>query len=50
LIDKESAPEDFEPPHAELEASFARLRKAIESAKNEIMAEINNIIYGNDNT
>jgi len=48
LINKENAPEDHEPPHAELEASFTKLREAIGSAKNEIMTEINKFIYSNE--
>jgi len=47
LIEKEKAPEDFEPPHAELEASLKKLREAIGNAKNEITAEINKFILGN---
>jgi len=48
LIEKENAPEDYEPPHAELEASSTRLREAIGKAKNEITSEINKFIYGNE--
>jgi len=50
LMEKEKAPEDQEPPHAELEAAFTKLRDAIGNAKNEIMTEINKFIYDSDDT
>jgi len=48
LIEKENAPEDYEPPHADLEAAFGKLRESINSAKNEIMIEINKFIYASN--
>jgi len=48
LIEKERAAEDYEPPHAELEAAFSKLRESIGHAKNEIMAEINKFVTGNE--
>ena len=48
LLEKENAAEDYEPPHAELEAAFARLRESIGNAKNEIMSEINKFMYNNE--
>jgi len=47
LVEKEKAGEDFEPPHAELEAAFSRLRESIGNAKNEIMSEINKFMFKN---
>jgi len=41
LIAKEKADEDLSPPHAEMESAFTKLRETIDSAKNEIMVEIN---------
>jgi len=46
LLEKEKAAEDYEPPHAALEAAFAKLRESIGSAKNEITTEINKFIFG----
>jgi len=48
LVEKESAAENYEPPHAELESAFGKLRDSIESAKGEIMTEINKFMFGND--
>ena len=48
LIEKENAAEDYEPPHAELEAAFGKLRSSIADAKSEIMGEINKFIFDND--
>ena len=48
LIEKEHAAEDYEPPHAELEEAFSKLRESIASAKNEIMAEINKFVLSNE--
>jgi len=48
LLEKETAQEDFEPPHGELEAAFSNLRESIGNAKNEIMAEINKFIFKSD--
>jgi len=45
LLDKEKKGEDYEPPHAELEAASTKLRDTIESAKSEIMLEINKFIH-----
>jgi len=45
LIEKENAAEDYEPPHAELEKAFGKLRESIENAKSEIMTEINKFMY-----
>jgi len=50
LVEKEGASEDYEPPHAELEKSFTKLRDSIGSAKSEIMSEINRFMSGNDET
>jgi len=50
LVEKESKTEDYEPPHAELEKAFGKLRVAIESAKGEIMSEINKFMYSNEDT
>jgi len=47
LVEKESASEDYEPPHAELERAFSKLRDSIGNAKNEIMSEINKFMSGN---
>jgi len=41
LIEKESAGEDYNPPHAEMEAAYTKLRETIDNAKSEIMIEIN---------
>ncbi|MCL2820135.1 MAG: hypothetical protein FWD38_04805 [Oscillospiraceae bacterium] len=48
LIEKEKESENYEPPHAELEAAFGKLRDSIANAKNEIMTEINKFMFGND--
>ena len=48
LREKENAPEDIEPPHAQLEAAFTKLRESIENTKTEITAEINKFIYSKD--
>ena len=48
LREKEKAGESFEPPHDELESAFSKLRSTIESAKNEIMAEINKFVFGDE--
>ena len=50
LAEKENAEEDHEPPHAELEAAFTRLRETVGDAKNEIMTEINKFIYSNEDS
>jgi len=41
LVEKEEKGEDYDPPHNEMEAASTKLRDAIESAKGEIMIEIN---------
>jgi len=48
LLEKEKSAEDYEPPHAELEAAFVKLRESIGSAKNEITMEINKFIFGGE--
>jgi len=48
LVEKEHAADDYEPPHAELEAAFTTLRDSIANAKNEITSEINKFISKND--
>ena len=48
LIEKENAAEDYEPPHAELEAAFTRLRTSIGNAKSEITSEINKFMFGGE--
>jgi len=48
LVEKENAAEDYEPPHAELESAFGKLRASIENAKGEIMSEINKFMFDND--
>jgi len=48
LINKENAPEGYEPPHVELETTFAKLRETIDNAKNEIMSEINKFIFNTE--
>jgi len=47
LVEKEKAGDDFEPPHAELEAAFSRLRESIGNAKSKIMSEINKFMNRN---
>jgi len=47
LIEKESSETDYEPPHAELEATFSKLRDSIASAKAEITTEINKFMFSN---
>ena len=48
LVEKEKAGDDFEPPHAELEAAFTGLRDSISNAKTEIMNEINKFMLSNE--
>jgi len=48
LVEKEHAAEDYEPPHAELEAAFTKLRDSIGNAKNEITTEINKFIFSDE--
>lgn len=48
LVNIETAPEDYEPPHAELDAAFSKLRESIGTAKNEIMSEINKFIFNSE--
>lgn len=49
LLEKERATDDdYEPPHAELEAAFSKLRDSIGNAKNEITSEINKFIFSNE--
>ena len=40
--------ENYEPPHAELEAAFTKLRESIANAKTEVMSEINKFMFKND--
>ena len=48
LEKKEHTAENSEPPHAELESDFVKLRDSIDCAKNEITAEINKFIFKGD--
>jgi len=48
LIEKEKAGEDYEPPHAELEAAFKKLRGSIADAKTEVMSAINKFMYSDN--
>ena len=48
LLEKESAGEDFEPPHAELETAFTGLRETIGNAKSKIMNEISKFMNKGD--
>jgi len=45
LIEKENAGEDYIPPHDEMNVVFNRLRETIDSAKSEIMIEINKFMH-----